>query len=50
MLGKRTTGQGHIAIMYMYAFYIHEIYKITTDKTLRKIDHQLSSVILTTSC
>jgi len=46
MLGKRTTGQGHIAIVHMYAFYIYEI---TTDKTLRKID-QLSSVILTTSC
>ena len=29
---------------------LYEIYKITTDKTLRKIDHQLSSVILTTSC
>ena len=34
--------------MNMYAA-TYEIFKITTDKTLREIDYQLSSVILTTS-
>ena len=47
ILGKRTIGQGHIAIMNMYAA-TYEIHKITTDKTLRETDYQLSSVILTT--